>query len=958
MAGPAVLEREVINFGPFTLTPGERLLTNAGVPVRLGARALDILITLATHPNVVISKKDLLARVWPDVTVEEGSLRFHLANLRRALGDGKEGARYITTLATRGYCFVAPVSRSSLRDGSYGELGDSVRYMNVPSRVIRMIGRDHDVARVSKRVIAERFVTIVGAGGIGKTTVAVAVVHELIDSFEGSVLFVDLGMLLEPRHVPSSVASMLGLSVRSEDPTPDLIAYLRDRHILLVLDTCEHLIDTVAHLAALIFSSAPRVHILATSREALRAGGEHIYNLAPLSCPPDRPGLTAPVVGTFPAVQLFLDRAAASGSQQPLGDSDAPVVAGICRKLDGMPLAIELAAGRIGAYCLQQTAGLLEQRLALLWQGRRTAPPRHQTLLATLGWSYNLLSELERVVLRRLAVFVGHFTLDAALAVVPGTLIDQRSVFGAIDSLVAKSLVAIVSADAGVRYRLLDATRAYVLDLIADEFEAADIAERHASYYRTWLEHVGSNWRRLSNRAERMSQLEALNDVRTALKWCFDRPGNIEIGIGLAWAAAPVFLSLSLLTDCHLWSERAILALKDEDRGGAEEMRLQGALGTALMFTRGGFDAASAALNRSRTIAEDRGVTLGQSLLLGPLYMLHWRPANFKDALRDAERSVVITRLVDDPDATALGHALLGVARHFTGDLAGARLELEAALSRGPSSGSRSSIYLGFDCYNWASILLARTLWLQGRPEQAIDIARRTLRDAEALDHPVTLLIVLHWTASVFLYTGDLRSAEEHIQRIITHSQAHSLRPYIATGLGLKGQLAIRRGDTGVGIESIQEALEQLHAARYELFTTSFNVSIAEGLAAHGRFAEGLARLDEAVGQVHAKGDVVFLPELLRLKGNLCLEMAGTGADEEAERWFLQSLESSRRLAARAWELRTAVDLASLLARKGQSGRARRLLQPVFEQFTEGFETADLVAARHVLEAFEGSQQR
>jgi predicted ATPase/DNA-binding winged helix-turn-helix (wHTH) protein len=951
MAAPAAEEREVISFGPFTLTPGERLLTKSGVPVKLGARALDILITLARRPNEIVSKKDLMARVWPDVTVEEGSLRFHVASLRRALGDGKDGARYITTLPARGYCFVAHVTRSNVQDRSDGEVSDSLPQANLPGRLTRMIGREREVAGISAQLLAERFVTIVGPGGIGKTTVAVAVVHELIDSFAGSVLFVDLGMLLGPEQVPASVASMLGLSVRSDDPTPGLIAYLRDRHILLILDTCEHVIDVVANLAAAIFASAPRVHILATSREALRAEGEHVYRLAPLACPPDMPDLTAAYAKTFPAIQLFLDRAGASGSQQPFGDPDATMVASICRKLDGVPLAIELAASRVEAYGLKQTAMLLEQRLGLSWEGQRTAPPRHKTLLATIDWSYNLLSELERAVLRRLAVFVGDFTLDAALAVVTDATIDQRSVFGAVDSLIAKSMVASHRAGGMVRYTLLDSTRAYALDASIDEFEDADVATRHAAYYRAWLEKTTSDWTRLSNKAQRMSLLGALNDVRAALKWCFDPPGNIKMGIGLACAAAPVFLSLSLLNDCYHWCEQAILALKDEDRGGADEMRLQGALGTALMFTRGGFDAASAALNRSRMIAEDRGDILGQSLLLGPLYMLHWRRANLKDALRDAERSAAITRQVKDPDAVALGHALLGVARHLTGDLDGARLELEAALRPGRNSRSRrSSIYLGFDFYTWASVLLARTLWLQGNPKRATDLARRTVRAAERLDHPVSLSIVLIWAASIFLWTGDLHSAEEHIQRIIAHAQAHSLKPYRAVGLGLKGKLAIRRGSVGAGIESIRQALEQLHALRYEQYNTSFNASLAEGLGALGRPAEGLACIDETVARLHANGGVVFLPELLRVKGNLLLAMSGIGADEAAEECFLHSLELSRQQAAHAWELRTAVDLASLLARKGQSGRAWELLQPVFEQFTEGFETADLVAARCVLE--------
>ena len=263
-----------------------------------------------------------------------------------------------------------------------------------------------------------------------------------------------------------------------------------------------------------------------------------------------------------------------------------------------MALAIELAARRVEAYGLQQTAALLDQRLTLLWLGPRTAPPRQKTLQATLDWSYGLLSELERVVLRRLAVFVGHFTLDAALAVVTSATLDQSIVFGAIDSLVAKSMVATRPIGAMMRYRLLDTTRAYALEISIDDAESADLAVRHATYYRRWLEQTGTEWPTLSTGAERAPHFAGLNNVRAALEWCFGVNGNREIGVGLAAAAAPVFLAMSLLPECHRWSERAILALDDAARGGLEEMHLQAALGVSLMFMRGGRDAGARGLEQ------------------------------------------------------------------------------------------------------------------------------------------------------------------------------------------------------------------------------------------------------------------------------------------------------------------------------------------------------------------------
>lgn len=937
-----------ISFGPFTLAASERLLTKGGIRVALGARALDILIALTSTPNEVVSKKHLMSRVWPDVTVEEGSLRFHMASLRKALGDGKEGARYITTLPGRGYCFVAPVTQaSSPRDGV--PAAAIFPHANLPTRLSRIVGRDEDVLRLSAELIASRLVTIVGAGGVGKTTVAVAVAHHLEAAFAGSVLFVDLGMLSDAKLAATAVGSMLGLSVQSDDAIPSLIAYLRDKRILIVLDTCEHLIEAVAALAASIVEAAAQVHILATSRETLRVEGEHVYRLAALACPPDNVELTAAVVLQFPATQLFVERAVASGAHLSVSDIEAPIVVDICRKLDGVALAIELAARRVDTYGLQQTAALLDQRLTLLWQGSRTAPPRHKTLHAALDWSYGLLSELERVALRRLAIFVGHFTLDAALEVVTSAALDRSTVFGAIDSLVAKSMVATHPIGAMMRYRLLDTTRTYALDISIDDAESADLAVRHATYYRRWLEQTGTEWATLSTGVERTPHFAALNNVRAALEWSFGESGDIGIGIGLAAAAAPVFLAMSLLTECHRWSERAILALDETGPGGLQEMHLQTALGVSLMFTRGGQDAARLALNRSLAIAEARGRPLDEIRVLGPLSMFCLRTGNFNAALTHAKRCSSLAQQTDDDLAIELARSVWGTSLHLTGDLESARMEFEAVLGRVPRSQSgTTAIHLGFEGKYLAGAILARTLWLQGYPAQAVERARQTVKDAAAMDHSLTLSIALIWAISVFLWTGDLQSAEKHIEWVISRASSHSLAPYLAVGRGFQGELAVRRGDPKHGVEALQNSLRVLHAAPYELLTTPLDMSLGQGLMALGRYDESISLIDETIRRVEANGDQIYMPELLRVRGTMLLAQSRHNRDE-AEGQLAQSLELSRTHGSRAWELRTATDLAAIYADHGRADDARALLLPIFEQFTEGWDTADLRAAKLLL---------
>jgi predicted ATPase len=553
---------------------------------------------------------------------------------------------------------------------------------------------------------------------------------------------------------------------------------------------------------------------------------------------------------------------------------------------------------------------------------------------------------VERVVLRRLAIFVGHFTLDAALAVVTDAAVDQAVVVVAIDSLVAKSMVATQPIGAMMRYRLLDTTRAYALELSAGDAGFADLASRHAAYYRRWLEQTGAEWSTLSTGTERAPYFAGLNNVRAALEWCFSLNGNAEAGVGLAAAAVPVFWAMSLLPECHRWSERALQALGEADRGGPEEMHLQAGLGTSLMNMHGEGDAARAALNRSLAIAEERGDMLGQMGLLGMLHMFHLRGGHFTTALHYARRSSVVAGSIEAPAATVFADCMVGRVLFLMGELGEARAALESTLQYWSRPQRASMIYLAADRHYRAGVALARTLWLLGHPAQAIERAHQAIDDVKG--HPVSLTGALAWVIGVFFWAGDLRSAETYIGRFISDADSNSLGPHVAVGQGLKGQLAICRGDAVGGVDSLQRCLDTLHEARYGLLTTEFNISLAQGLAATGRSAEGLTLIDRTIQLVENNGDFVYMPELLRVQGYLLLS-GPQPREDEAEICLMRSLEFSRRYQARAWELRAATDLAALRTAQGQSDSARALLQPVLEQFAEGFDTTDLIKAQRLL---------
>ncbi|MDD1529328.1 transcriptional regulator [Bradyrhizobium sp. WBOS7] len=943
MTEPAGTATGTLSFGPFSVTPHERLVMRDGVALPLGAKAFDTLMALMSRPNQVVSKWDLMTLVWPGLTVEEANLRFHVAALRKALGDGKDGARYITTLSGRGYCFVAPISRTNIAQAPRPAARLELPPVKLPNRLQRMVGREDAIAAVSDKLVASRFVTIAGPGGVGKTAVAVAIAHDLLETFSDAAHFVDLGALSDPDLVITSILLMLGLPAETEDPLPALLAHVRDKRMLLILDNCEHVIATAAPLAAEIFHAAPQVHILATSREALRVEGEQVYRLAPLAVPPDNSGLTAAAAQTYPALQLFLERATAGGAQITLDDANAEIIARICRKLDGMALAIELAAGRVEAYGLEQTAALLDERLNLLWQGQRTAPPRQKTLQATLHWSYGLLSDLERLVLRRLAVFAGHFTIDAALEVVPDQRVDHARLFDAIDGLVAKSMVAPRPIGAMMRYRLLDTTRAYLLEIEPDD---AALAARHATYYRRWLEQAGMTWATVPSPDERAAHFSALHNVRAALDWCFGANGDPGIGIALAAAAAPIFLAMSLLIECRRWSERALLALAPSARGSSEEMHIQAALGLTLMFTRGGSEAARGALSRSLAIAEAHGDDINRLQLLGRMHIFHERMGEFDAALGYARESLAVARSLGDPASVALAHSLLGVSLHLAGEHRSAREMLEIAWE-GPGTERISTVY-GFDHRNRAGITLARELWLQGRPADARQLAQQTVAEAAQMDHPITLCIALIWAVSIDLWSGDLDGADENIDRFIAHANSRSMGPYLAVGRGVKGELAIRRGDAAGGVETIRTCLRELHDAGYELLTTTFNIALVQGLLALGQIEQSAELIDDAIRLVARSGDHLYMPELLRMRASVLAEKPEPRI-EDAEASLMQSLELSRAKGAKAWELRAAIDLAGLFDERGQHEQAKRLLRSSLDGFAEGSETADIRAADALL---------
>ncbi|MBB6095123.1 putative ATPase/DNA-binding winged helix-turn-helix (wHTH) protein [Povalibacter uvarum] len=948
----------IASFGPFRLCPARRVIERDGVPLALGDRALDILIALAERPGEIVSHRDLIAHVWRDLIVTPGNLRVHMSALRKALGDGDGGAHYIENVTGQGYCFVAQITYEATTRSPGRSVGypDAARKRLVlPPRLSRMVGREQIVHSIRNDLLAERFVTVIGPGGIGKTTVAVCVAHELLEEFAGAICFVDLGAVADGQLVAATIASSLGLSVQTADALPTLLDYLRTLRILLVFDNCEHVVDAIAALAETIFRETAGVHLLTTSREALRVEGERIYWLPALESPSPQSRMKAADILEFPAVQLFMERATAGGGRFELDDRNAPIVAGICGRLEGIALAIELAAGRAGTHGIAATADLLNKNLGLDWHGRRTAHPRHQTLRALLDWSYGFLPESERLALCRLSILVGTFTIEAATAVANEGA-SEADTLATLDALVAKCLVSAQPEDDGsVRYRLLETTRIYALEKLRANGEFPLAARRHAEHVVKLLnaQHGGLIDLEYTGRAHALR--DHLGDMRGALEWCF-RPGEITdpiLAVDLAAAAAPVFFELSLLNESFKWSAAGLAALDETTRGGRREMLLQSTWAISSMWVRGNTQDVLGAIARGLELADPLDEPSQRLRMLATRHLFMTRLADFRGALVAAEAWDVAAKQAGDATCLAISDLMQGVARHFVGNQAAARRHFDAGFAR---AGERNLQLCGNDHRVRALIVLSRVLWLSGLPERATDTARQAITTAMRSGKPLDTCFALLFTSPVYLWCGHWDAAQDVLTQLVNHPHWPILKPFHSSATALQGALLIGRKEAKRGVPMLQAALADMKAERQNVIRTLAALWLADGLMTTGRIEEADTAIRDARHEAVRSGEAVLLPELLRVQAKILLAASPANTDR-AVRLLVRAHRIALRQSAFSWDLRVAMDLAHIMLRERDDATARSVLRDAYHRFTEGFATHDLVAATELLHEIDPPQR-
>ena len=555
-------------FGPFRLVVQRRELLMHGIPVALGQRAIEVLLTLVSRAGQLVTKDEIMTEVWPGVIVEENNLQVHISALRKAFGSAGDAKSFLVTVAGRGYRFVAPVEIESTRakpaaSASPEPTSVPERTGNLPLQLTSFVGRQPEIDLLSKELQSHRLVTLTGAGGVGKTRLAVETGRRLAARYLDGVWIVELAPLQDQKLVLSAIAEALGLE-RSNAPAllPALAAALGGRHMLLILDNCEHVIDDAAMAAEALLRAAPHLSILATSRERLAIDGEAVLRVPSLQLPEPAMKLTAAAAQDFEAVRLFVERARGMGGDWSMNDANAIAVASICRRLDGIPLAIEMAVSLLRVLSLPQLAKGLDDRFKVLSEGSRTALPRHRTLQAVIDWSYALLDDRERLLLQRLSIFVSTVGLDAITAVAADGELSDAQILNLLMSLIDKSLVVTEHGKDEVRYRLLESTRDYARQKLSSDAALA-LRWRHADYYRARLAEATAEWEITPADHWLDRYGPDIDEVRAALQWTFGPQGDAALGVDLIANSHVIWGELGLTFEHRQWVQKALTHVGD-----------------------------------------------------------------------------------------------------------------------------------------------------------------------------------------------------------------------------------------------------------------------------------------------------------------------------------------------------------------------------------------------------------
>lgn len=944
-AAPKERAALAFSFGCFKLIPSRQLLLRDGAPIPLGARALDLLTALVQRSGELVSKDELMAAAWPRVFVHESNLKVNMSSLRRSLGDTQKQPTYVATVAGRGYRFVAAVQTSSIDDRDQDVIASSTQPAALPVQG-QVIGREEEIAAIASQLRTRKHVTIVGAGGIGKTTVAIEVAQSLRPDFTDGVCFVDLSTIDSPTLVASTLVASLGIRGDPDDSVAAVLDYLRQRRMLVVLDNCEHVLPAAAIFARRFAAAEAASTLLATSREPLATNSEHVFWLGPLEFYHAGEPMSAEEALRFPAIDLFARRVS-EWSDYQLVDGDCAAVAEICRSLDGLPLAIELAAAKLENRSPQQLLEMMGEHLSFRTPENHTVPARQETLLATIEWSYGLLSQDEATIFRLVSVFAGAFELEDVVAIAAAAELNPMSVTIGLGGLVAKSLITAQVSGGGLRYRLLDSTRHYALQQLLKDPVEAQARLRHAQRMLAVFEQSAGDWdwRETDDWISRYRG--RLADLRTALSWAFGPGGRPELGVRLTVAAIPLWFEASLVSEAR---QRVEFALQLGETFPCDDLlktKLACARSWNLAYGRkvlpellDAWNVAIALAKRSENVAQLLQAMLGRCLCL-------LETGSIAEAIQCFEKLSELSHRHKDWSVMPEVERAMALARVYTGNLTEGRQTLDRLAVASPRPDRRSRMagfqvdrYIGVRCH------LPFVAWLTGNPDYAAATAREAVDAAGSLGHRVSQSNAIAMAAlPVSLWNGDVSSLDRYTAQLKSIVEIENIAIWIPDQKFYVAALRDLRGEDDA-VSRIREAIDAvIDCCLCSRLGMKFGI-LADALVRRGRLNEASDAIAAGFRHQERQAERWCRPELQRIEASI---LHGAGERSRAEQALERALREARAIEAESFELRIVTDLAAHYIETDRRKDAVRILDPVYHTFTEGFGTRDLLAAAKLL---------